>query len=288
MKPLPLLLLSAALLVSVRAQTPVPASAAPAGSNIVHLKDGRNLASTDLQRSGSNIMVTVSLGPAGKSQMSIPLANVTSVEFAEPAGIRKASEALFQGRAAAAFGIIAPVVAQQAAFRDIPGNYWARAATIQLSALVELGKLSEAETLAAAIAAKEGPEQTLEARLQIALGWARAGDTAKAAKVFDEVVAKSTRPATLAKAWVSKGTGQLEAKSYDEALLSFLRVPIFYSDQKSVMPAALLGSARAYAGLGDVGHEREVLEQLTSQFPNSPEASTAKTMLQHLGGGKSS
>jgi TolA-binding protein len=286
MKSLLPLLLAATLLASARAQTPVPASAAPAGSNIVHLKDGRNLVSTELKRSGANIMVTVSLGPAGKSQMSIPLANVASIEFAEPAGIKTASELLAQGKAAPALGIIAAVVAQQAALRDIPGNYWARAATVQLAALVALGRLAEAEVLAAAIGSKEGPEQTLDARLQIALGWAKSGDYSKAGAVFDDVIAKSTRPATLARAWVSKGQGQLAAKSYEEALLSFLRVPIFYSDQKAAMPAALLGSAQAYVGLGDVGHEREALEQLISQYPNSPEATAAKPMLERLGAGQ--
>jgi TolA-binding protein len=288
MKSFLLILLSAALLVSARAQTPAPASAAPAGSNVVHLKDGRTLVSADLKRSGANIMVTVALGLAGKSQMSFPLTNVASIEFAEPSGIRAASDALNLGKAASALAIIMPVVAQQAAFQDIPGNYWARAATIQLAALVQLGRLPEAEVLAAAIGAKEGPEQTLEARLQIALGWAKSGDYAKAAKVFDEVIEKSTRPSTLARAWVSKGQGQLEAKDYEEALLSFLRVPIFYSDQKSTVPTALLGCARAYAGLGDVGHERETLDQLISQYPNSPEATTAKPLLQRLGGGTSS
>jgi TolA-binding protein len=288
MKSFPLILLSAVLLVSARAQTPVPASAAPAGSNIVHLKDGRTLASADLKRSGANIMITVSLGVAGKSQMSFPLTNVASIEFAEPLGIRAASDLLNQGKAAPALALIAPVVAQQSAFQDIPGNYWARAATIQLAALVDLGRLAEAEALAAAIGAKEGPEPTLEARLQIALGWAKSGDYAKAGKVFEEVIEKSTRPSTLAKAWLYKGQGQLAAEDYEEALLSFLRVPIFYSDQKAVLPAALLGSARAYAGLGDVGHERETLEQLIAQYPNSPEATTAKPMLKRLGGGTSS
>jgi TolA-binding protein len=288
MKLLPSLLLAAALLVSARAQTPVPTTAVPAGSsNIVRLKDGRSFASDEIKRSGANVLVTVSLGTAGKSQMSFPLANVTRIEFVEPKGIKAASEALAQGRPMVALNLIAPVVAQQAEFQEIPGNYWARAATVQLTALVDLKRLAEAEILAAAIGAKEGPEQTLEARMQIALGWVKAGDSAKAMKVFEEVIAKSTRPSVLAKAWISKGLGQLEAKDYEEALLSFLRVPIFYSDQKTAMPAALLGSARAYAGLGDVGREREALEQLTSQYPNSPEATTAKPMLQRLDGGHS-
>lgn len=282
MKSLLPLLLAAVMAVSALAQT-------HAASNFtVHLKDGRNLVATAVSRSGSNIRVTVSLGPAGMSQMGFPIANVTSIDFPESPVLKSAAGLLAQGKAAAALAILNPVVAEQAGFQEVPGNYWAKAANLKLQALVALGKLAEAEAMAAAVGQKEGPEQTLQARLQIARGWAKAGNTTKAAVVFDEVIAKSTRPATLAQAWVSKGEGQLEAKDFDGALLSFLRVPIFYSDQATIMPAALLGSARAYAGVGDSSRERETLQQLTTEYAQSPEAATAKDMLKHLGGGTSS
>src|SRR5207237_5456006 len=94
----------------------------------------------------------------------------------------------------------------------------------------------------------------------------------KAAHICDDAIRDSTRPEVLADAWVMKGNVLLAQKDWDDALLAFLRVPVFYRDEKLFMPPALLGSARAYRRLDDVERAKRTLKELIAQFPKSSEA----------------
>src|SRR5205823_9052895 len=102
--------------------------------------------------------------------------------------------------------------------------------------------------------------------------WARKGNYEKASPVFDEVIKDSKSPETLAVAWVNKGHALFASQQFEPALLAYLRVPAFYPEQKLILPQALLGAGRAFAGIGDGQKARETLNELLSGFPASPEA----------------
>jgi TolA-binding protein len=86
----------------------------------------------------------------------------------------------------------------------------------------------------------------------------------------------------VATAWVAKGDALLAKKEWDSALMSYLHVPVFFPDETNHLPAALLGSARAYRRLDDVDRAKKSLNELIAQFPKTAEANVAKTELQKL------
>src|SRR5207302_4186060 len=126
------------------------------------------------------------------------------------------------------------------------------------------------------------PEAARAANLRIASSLVKKQEFEKAAQICDDTIKQSTRPEVLADAWVTKGNVLLAQKDFDDALLAFLRVPVFYRDEKLFMPPALLGSARAYRRLDDVEHAKRALKDLIVQFPKSSEAAIAQTELQKL------
>jgi tetratricopeptide (TPR) repeat protein len=250
---------------------------------VVHFKDGKVLTGTAVRLSGSNILVTVPIGNAGSSTMSYPLSTVAAIDFPKPPGLTAAEQSLAMGRPAVALAEIGPVVDQQAAMEGIPGNWWARAAIVRVKALTAIGRFSEADDAISLLQKTADADDIRDARLQIALAWAAKGDAVKAGKIIDDAIANGTRPSTLATAWVGKGQLSLAAKDYDTALISFLRVPVFYAAEGAEMPPALFGSAEAYVGLGDKEKAREAFQAVISQYPNSAEAAAAKTSLSKLG-----
>lgn len=254
---------------SIRAQTIV-------------LKTGQRVETNGVRRSGEKVMGKIEVaGTAG--EVGHDVSAIAKIEFPEPQGIKRAAEALSQGDAERALADINPIIAFYESFRDIPGAWWAPAAVVKVSALAALQRDVEAEPLAAMIQrTATDPETARAANLRIASSLVKRQEYDRAAQIVDAAIKESTRPDVLADAWVTKGNVLLAQKQWDAALLAFLRVPVFYRDEKLHMPPALLGSARAYRYLEDKERARKTLDELIAGFPKSAEATTAKAELQKL------
>ena len=80
----------------------------------------------------------------------------------------------------------------------------------------------------------------------------RRGEYEKALAICDGMIKESAKAEVLAEAWVRKGDVLLAQREWDDAVLAYLHVPVFYEDENLWMPPALLGSARAFRGLEDM------------------------------------
>jgi TolA-binding protein len=166
---------------------------------------------------------------------------------------------------------------------SIPARSSSDAAVVTIGQLAALGRDVEAEPLAQQIQrTSTDPEAARAANLRIAGSLLKKQEYEKAAQICDAAIKESAQPEVLADAWVTKGNVLLAQKDWDDALLAFLRVPVFYRDEKLFMPPALLGSARAYRRLDDIEHAKRSLKDLIAAFPKSSEAAIAQTELQKL------
>ncbi|MGZ5504615.1 MAG: tetratricopeptide repeat protein, partial [Chthoniobacterales bacterium] len=246
------------------------------------LKTGQRAETLGVRRSGDKIMGKIEVGGSA-GEVGQPISSIAKIEFPEPQGLKVAADLLSQGQAEKALAEITPVLAFYEQFRDIPGAWWAQAAVIKVSALAALGRDVDAEPLAQQIQrTATDPETARAANLRIASSLVKKQEYEKAAQICDAAIKESTRPEVLADAWVTKGNVLLAQKDWDDALLAFLRVPVFYRDEKLFMPPALLGSARAYRRLDDIEHAKRALKDLIAAFPKSSEAAIAQTELQKL------
>ena len=248
----------------------------------ITLKSGQTVETKGLRREGELIMGKIEVaGRAG--EIGHQVSTVAKIAFPEPRGIKSAADLLSEGQAEKALAEIEPVVAYYTPFRDIPGAWWAPAAVIKVSALAALQRDAEAEPLAREIQkVAPDPETARAANLRIAAALVRKQEYDKAAQICDAAIKESARPDVLADAWVTKGNLLLAQKRWDAALLAFLRVPVFYRDQKLFMPPALLGSGRAYRRLEDLDRAKRSFNDVAEAFPRSAEAAIARGELQKL------
>ncbi len=256
--------------------------AGSAHAQTILLKNGQRIETKGVRRAGDLIMGKIEVaGRAG--EVGQPLNAIAKIEFPEPNGLTAAGEFLVQGQPEKALAEVNPVVAFYEPFRDVPGSWWAPAAVIKVSALAALGREGEAETLAQQIQkSSTDPETARAASLRIANSFVRKQEFEKALAICETAIKESARDEVLADAWVTKGQILLAQRNWDGALLAFLHVPVFYQEEKLLMPAALLGSARAYRRLDDIDRAKKSLQDLISTFPKSAEAATAKTELEKL------
>jgi tetratricopeptide (TPR) repeat protein len=246
------------------------------------LKTGQRVETLGVRRSTDKVMGKIQVGESS-GEVGHAIASIAKIEFPEPQGLKNASELLSQGQADRALAEITPVLAFYDQFRDIRGAWWGPAAVVKVSALAALGREAEAEALAVQIQkTAPDPETARAVSLRIASALVKKEQYDKALQMVDTAIKESTKPELLADAWVTKGNVLLAQKRWDEALLAFLRVPVFYRNEKLFMPPALLGSARAYRRLDDAERAKKSLKDLIAAFPKSAEAAAAQTELQKL------
>jgi len=248
----------------------------------ITLKTGKTVETKGVRRDGDMIMGKIEVGGAS-GEIGHQVAAIAKIDFPGPRAIRSAADLLSQGQPEKALAEVEPVTAYYAPFRDIGGAWWAHAAMIKVSALAALQRDAEADPLLREIQKiTPDPETVRAVNLRIAASLVRKQDYDKAAEICDAAIKESARPDVLADAWVTKGNILLAQKEWDAALLAFLRVPVFYREEKLFMPPALLGSARAYRRLEDLDRAKRSLNDLTKDFPKSAEAAIAQTELQKL------
>jgi tetratricopeptide (TPR) repeat protein len=251
------------------------------GQNLI-LKTGQTIEAKGIRRSGDMIMCKIQVG-ASSGEVGYQASTIAKIDFPEPAQLKTAAAFLSQGEPKKALADIGPVVKYYEQFRDLPGNWWARAALLKVSALTGMELDKEAETLGEEIRKNvTDPETARAAQLQLTPGLIRTEQYDKALQVCDQVIKESTKPAVLAEAWVRKGDAFLAQRKFDSAVLAYLHVPVFYQDEKLWMPPALLGSAKAFRGLDDPEQAKKSLADLTTQFPKSPQAEIAQAELKKL------
>lgn len=216
--------------------------------------------------------------PDGSSYVKrYPFADVVRVDFPEPAGIGEARILLDNGRAEEALALLDPLHRQFSPFPKTLGSPWPRVAKLRLRALLAG---NDAAGIAAAarglIQADLDAETAGEAKLAFAELDLRAGRAAVAELMLAELGA-DTPPAVEARSWVMRGHLALGRREHDKALECYLRVPAFFGGMDEVMPAALLGAARAHRARGDAARAKPYAIELADAYPDSPEAAVART-----------
>ncbi len=252
------------------------AASSPVYSQRYLLANGTILQAADVTLSADALIQTVQLPGSESYERRFPVADIARLDFPEPEGLEEAEMLLASGQAETALKLLDPIHRQFAAFARTPGSPWPRAASLRLQALLP-GNDGPAITAAARELMQPGlgPEVAGLAKLALAQLDVRAGHESLARLMLEEIV-KDAPPAVEARAWLLRGDLAAARAAHAEALECYLRIPAFFGTLDELMPAALLGAARAYRGHGDTDRaERSALE-LVDAYPATAQAQTAR------------
>jgi tetratricopeptide (TPR) repeat protein len=250
-----------------------------ASAQTILLKNGSTVPANGLVRNGDMLMATVKTSTGSTGQVGYQVADVAGLNLPPPDEMKYAGRQVANGDFAHALAQIDPVVTYQKTIRDIPGNWWAKSALVEVSALLGLNRVADATALVTEISGySKDPEILTAAKLQIALT-TKFDDPAQALAAYDAIISQSSDPETLSRAWIAEGDIHVEQHEFDDALLAYLTVTVFYPDHNSLLPKALWGAGQAYAKLKDITNATKTYQELVSTYPDSPEAALAKAEL---------
>ena len=257
-----------------------------AETNIVK-KDGTTQVAKALRREKDNIIATIELpvakagDPVQTGDVGIPVLQIQKIEFGEPAALRTAPELLIQGKTDEALAQLDQALRYYDAFRDAPGSWWADLTLMKMNALVSLGREKDADALADTMSRlATDPDSQRAAKVLLAAAAIRHGDVKSAADTLEGVLKDSAKSDVLASAAIYKGQSCLALKDWENALLSFLQIPVLYPDQKALAPASMLGVGRAHFGLEDFPLAKSTLKELMKTYKGTPEAVAAKAEME--------
>lgn len=238
------------------------------------LKDGRALNQAEVVYKDGKLVRALADG----AEQSYPVAQVARLDWPEPEELEQARQLLVAGKSAEAEDKITPVYLQFAPFSKLPGSWWADAAIIRARAFLAGKKNDEAEKAAREIASTStdtelvAGAQLIMARVQMLQDKADIADA-----MLDEIMRKDLSAEVEARAAILRGDIAYGRKEFEKAIEFYLQVPCFYGTEDAVMPVALLGSARSYRGYGDTARAERAYLDIIVTYPNSAEATLAKT-----------
>ena len=262
----------------------------------VHLKDGRVVRALQMRRERDTIIATIEIpskeqpGALTKGDFGLPLTDIAKLVFPKPAALDTVPAMIAAGKSEEALGELAPILKYYEGFRDAPGSWWVDAVPLQIQALLALRRDKDAVEEAAKFSRLVGdPENMKLTRIFNAVALTRKGDHETAVRLYGDLAKQTKRLDMLGLIAVNKGDslvflgdelkkkGEVEkaAVRYEEALLSYLRVPALYPSQKMYLPQALLGSAKAYLGFEDFARARTSIKELKENFGETLEAKDA-------------
>ena len=246
------------------------------------LKTGQKIETQGVRLDRDLIMARVQVG-SSSGEVGYKLEQIAKIEFPEPRALKSASDLLAQNEPEKALAEIEPVVKYYEPFKRIPGAWWAQAAAVKVSVLTALERIPESERLANELQnSKVDAETGRSVKLRLVTGLIQKKEFEKAIATCKDIIANDSEPSILAEAWIKKGDVLLAQRHFDSALLAYLHVPIFYADEKTFVPAALLGSGRAYWRLDDAERAKKSLNELITSYPKAPEAALAQSELQRI------
>jgi tetratricopeptide (TPR) repeat protein len=243
------------------------------------MKDGKVIDAKAIRRQGDAILATIEIAPQQPGQnptlgeFGYPVANIWKINFPEPEILTSAATLINAGDAAGALRQMGDALTYYDTIGDVPGSWWAECNILAQQAHIELAQYDQAEAITVQmIHSATNPDSIAAANVFLAAAIARKGDYSKALTIYEQAIAQAHKPQTLAAAALYEGQSLLADDQWEAALLKLLEVPVFYPNQRAFLPAVLLGSARAYTGLHDFDRANASLQQLTKDYPHTPEA----------------
>lgn len=220
-----------------------------------------------------------------------PLKDVVKIEWKNDLPLRRARNALVQGDAAGALAIAERFLLFFKDLKSVDGSLWLDAAVIKLDALDRQENDAGLDSFIREIQSAPGTEKVegLSQRIKLVQlrQRLRKGEFQRVYTDATDMIKKEDSPATLAQLTLLKGRAEFNLGKYEEALYTFLRIPVFYGNQTEYVPASKLEVARSMLKLDTPDRKAQKMPEVAesyimeviTEYPMTPEAKDALQLL---------
>lgn len=254
----------------------VMAAGSAFGQAIV-LKDGNRVFSSEFTiNPEGKIVRTVQIGE-NKAVTILDKKNIDSLEWPYPAELTESADLLAKGKTDEAIAVLKKGRDFFEHFEDVEGTWYVDIYFAYIEALNQGGKFDEVvKSLPALRALKLTDAQKMRLRIiQLDIERQTTSDYASIIAEAQSILKETDDSAIGASLWAIIADVYTRKKEWEKALLSYLRIPVFYGTQMQRVPEAELNAAKTLIKMKRYEDANAFLARISESYPGSPIAETA-------------
>jgi len=248
----------------------------------VTLRDGSSVRASALSAQGARLSLTPDAGGAARV---VEAAAVERVDMLEPQILTEAHAAFASGEMIKTLQAMGKLRVELDPLKKIPGGreWWLEGEFLRAHILLSQRRIKDAGDAMREIAADStDPVSQRHAQVFLAHLTGLAGDPRQALDQLRGLILNARDQETLADAWLFTGQHRAAVNEQQEALIAFLRVPVFYPARLVPLGAARLGAARCFVALEDLPAARRTLKELIEDQPTTLPGVEGKKLLSQV------
>jgi tetratricopeptide (TPR) repeat protein len=264
--------------------------AASSQAQMLVLKDGSQLGTESFKVEGGKVFRLVKLGGDQNSvaQSLLPLNTIAKMEWPEPEEITVANDLLSKGKNAEAVEVLKKGKEFFEPFEKIEGSRFPELYLAYVDALSQSGNFDETiKAIPGLRILKLSSAQQLRLKIvQLNVERQTSGNPKAIVAQAENILSETDDSAVGASVWMIIGDVYFRAKNWEEALMAYLHVPVFFGTQVQKVPEAELASARCLKEMRRFEDARQYYQRIVDTYPGSGVATTATSESESIKGMK--
>ena len=252
------------------------------------LKDGSRVEKSEMKIVNGKISRMIKLPNGATAEGTVDVSQIASLDWGEPEEMTNASALLAQGKSEEAVAQLKVGKDFFEVLKTVPGNWYLDIFLAYVDALNQAGKFDEVIKLMPNLKTQNLTE-TQKTKLQIMMLDIDRQTSSNYDLIVgraEDILKQTTDSAIAASIWGIIGDIYMKKKDYEQALLSYLRITVFYGSQVQKLPDAELRAARALVKMRRYADAQKFFSRLIETYPGSAIAQTAEKERAAIGGMK--
>ena len=266
----------------------VLATTGSAWADALILKDGTRVEKADMKVKDGKISRLIKLPDGKKAEGTLQVSQIASLDWGDPEELTNASALLAAGKTEEA---VAQLKAGKEFFevlKDVPGTWFLDLYIAYVDALNQAGKFEEVvKTLPDLQSQKLTEQQKTRLRImKLDIDRQTSSNYDSIISQAEDILKETDDSSVAASIWSIIGDVYMKKKDYEQALLSYLRITVFYGTQVQKVPDAEIRAARALVKMKRYADAQKFFSRIIEAYPGSPIAQTAEKEKAAIGGMK--
>jgi tetratricopeptide (TPR) repeat protein len=254
-------------------------SAVSAQAQMLILKDGTQLGTEGFKVEGGKVYRLVRLGGDQNNVASslLPVANIAKIDWPDVEELTEANQLLAAGKTAEAVAVLKKGKDFFEPFEKVEGNRYTEVYLAYVDALSQSGAFEDTmRAIPGLRLLKLTSEQQLRLKIvQLNIDRQTSSDPKSIVAQAEIILGETDDSAVGASLWMLIGDVHFRAKNYEEALMAYLHVPVFFGTQVQKVPEAELNGARCLKEMRRFEDATGYYTRLIETYPGSGVADTA-------------
>jgi|688.fasta_scaffold272209_2 tetratricopeptide (TPR) repeat protein len=252
------------------------------------LKDGSRVEKSDMKIVNGKISRMIKLPNGASAEGTLDVSQISSLDWGEPEEMSNASALMAQGKTEEAVEQLKLGKVFFEALKSVPGNWYLDIYLAYVDALNQAGKFEEVIKLMPDLKTQSLTD-TQKTKLQIMkldIDRQTSSDYDLIVSQAEDILKQTSDSSVAASIWGIIGDIYMKKKDYERALLSYLRITVFYGSQVQKLPDAEMRAAKALVKMRRYADAQKFFARLIETYPGSAIALSAEKERAAIGGMK--